>query len=133
MPQDEKRDPGLRILGQVFGSIALWGVAEAIAFGTLRHHPKSLTIRIAAVAIGLIGFVPWQLATAKVIRKQDEFTLRIHLVALAVAFAVTNLLVFAANLLQFAGFIDYVPLMLIWFGMMLIWWLAIMITAWYYR
>jgi hypothetical protein len=133
MADQEKRNPALRNMGQLFGAIALSCIATAIVFGTLHHHPKSLTIRAGAVAIGLLGFIPWQLATAKSIRLQDEFTLRIHLIALGIAFAVTNTLVFAANLLVFAGFIDYVPLMYIWFGMFIIWWLAIMMTARYYR
>jgi hypothetical protein len=133
MADQDKRNPALRHLGLIAGAVALWCVTEAIAFGALRHHQHSTAVRVGLVVLGVAGFIPWQLTVAKTIRLQDEFTRRIHLVSLAIAFGVTNLLVFSANLLQYAGFINEVPLMVIWFGMWMVWWVALLVTARYYR
>lgn len=133
MPQVQKRDPGLRILGLVFGTVAVWAITYVVASRMLHHHAATAKFRAAAVIIGVLGFVTWQLATAKIIRRQDEFTRRIHLIALAIAFAATGLFIFTVDLLQRAGFIDYILLRTIWVVMVCTWWLAIMGAEWYYR
>jgi drug/metabolite transporter (DMT)-like permease len=133
MPQGEKRDSSLRNLGFMFGAITVWAVTYTVASRMLSHYPSSATFRAAAVAIGVIGFVLWQLATAKLIRKHDEFTRRVHMIAVVVAFAATGLFIFTTDLLQRAGFIDYILLRTIWLVMLCTWWLAIMGGEWYYR
>jgi hypothetical protein len=133
MPQDDKRDSGLRILALMFGALAVWAISYAIASGMLHHYPASARYRAAAVVIGVIGFVVWQLATAKLIGLHDEFTRRIHLIAFAIAFAVTGLFIFTTDLLQRAGFVDYIRLRTIWVVMLCAWWLALIGAQWYYR
>jgi hypothetical protein len=133
MPQDEKRDPRLRILGLVFGTLALWAITYVVTSRMLHHHATTAKFRAAAVIIGVLGFVTWQSATAKIIDLQDEFTRRIHLIAVAIAFAATALFIFTVDLLQRAGFIDYILLRTVWVVMLCIWWLAIMGAEWYYR
>jgi hypothetical protein len=133
MPQPEKRDPGIHILGLTFGAIALWGATYGVASRMLHHYPANVKLRVAAVIIGVLGFVTWQLVTAKLIRMHDEFTRRIHLIALGIAFAVTGLFIFTVDLLQRAGFIDYITLMTVWLVMVGTWLLAMMATEWYYR
>jgi hypothetical protein len=133
MPQDEKRDPRLRILGLVFGTLAAWAITYVVASRMLHHHAASAKFRAMAVLIGVLGFVFWQLATAKLILLHDEFTRRIHLIALAIAFAATGLFIFTVDLLQRAGFIDFILLRTIWLVMLCIWWIAIMGAEWYYR
>jgi hypothetical protein len=133
MTQREKPDPSLRILGLLFGTILLWGATSALAARILHRHPASVTLRAAAVILGVLGFVPWPLATAHLIRMHDEFSRRVHLIALSIAFASTGLFIFTADLLQRAGFIDYFSLMTIWLVMLGTWWLSIMVAEWYYR
>ncbi len=133
MPQSENRDPSVPTLGWIFGAILLWGTTFAVASRILHHHPVSVKLRAAAVIIGVLGFVSWPLATARLIRAQEEFTRRIHLIALAIAFVATGLFLFTTDLLQRAGFIDYVSLMTIWLVMLGAWCLAIIGAEWYYR
>jgi H+/Cl- antiporter ClcA len=133
MPHDDKRDPGLRILGFTVGALAVWGTTYVIASRMFNHNQSNQKFRIAGVIIGVLGFIIWQLTTAKLIRIHDEFTRRIHLIALAVAFAATALFIFTTDLLQRAGFIDYILLRTIWLVMLGIWWLAIMGAEWYYK
>jgi hypothetical protein len=133
MGNGEKRDRGLQALGLFFGAVGLWGVAFVVAARILHHHSASVTLRAAAVVIAIVGFLPWPLATAKLVRMHDEFTRRIHLIALGIAFAATGLFIFAADMLQRAGFIEYISLMTIWLVMLGVWWVAIMATEWYYR
>jgi hypothetical protein len=133
MSPREKGDPGLQALGMTFVAVVLWGATFALALRILRHHPTSVKLRAAAVVIATIGFIPWPLATAKLIRLHDEFMRRVHLIAAAIAFAVSGLFVFVADMLWRAGFVNYVSLMTIWLVMMGVWWVAIMGTEWYYR
>ena len=133
MPQDEKPNPWLRILALMFGAVAIWAASYVIASRMLHRQSATATVRAIAVIIGVLGFVTWQLVTAKLIRMHDEFTRRVHLIAVAIAFAVTGLFIFTVDLLQRAGFIDYILLRTIWAVMLCTWWLAIMGAEWYYR
>ena len=132
MRQDEKRDPGLRILGFMFGAVSLWGTTYFAASRMIDHSFASAKFRAAGV-IGVLGFLFWQLATAKLILLHDEFTRRIHLIALAIVFAAAWLFIFTTDLLQRAGFIHFVQLRTIWLFMLVIWVLAILGGEWYYR
>jgi hypothetical protein len=85
-----------------------------------------------AVIIGVLGFIPWQLSVVKLIRTYDEFTRRVYLIAFSIAFAATGLFIITADLLQRAGFIDYVSLMTIWMVMLGSWTVAFAATEWYY-
>jgi hypothetical protein len=107
----------------------LWLASYALATKLLHRHPESAMARGALAALGILGFVLWLVAIARLIRVQDEFERRIHLIALAVAFGATALLVFAADLLQRAGFVDYLLLRTIWMAMIALWWIAMLVVA----
>ena len=70
---------------------------------------------------------------SKVIAEQDEFTFRIHLVAIAVTFALTGVASYACDFLEKAGFIPELPFTALWPAMVVVWWISIMATARYYR
>jgi hypothetical protein len=132
-PTDEK-DSGVRVLGQVFGALAIWTVSVIAATVMLsRYEVQTPLLRGLAVALAVFGFVTWIASTVIAVRAQDEFTQRIHLIALAAAFSVSGTFVFAADYLQRAHFIDHISLMTIWLVMIVTWWLAILVTARLYR
>jgi hypothetical protein len=133
MLQVDKRNSGTRVLGPIVGAISVRATTYTVASVILRHSPASTKFRAAAVVIGILGFVVCLWATAKLIRLHDEFTRRIHLIAPAVAFAATALFIFTTDLLQRAGFIDFILLRTIWMVMLGTWGLAILGGEWYYR
>ena len=124
---------GLRLLQQLIGSITASLVSSFIAARVLSAEPTSGVVRGAMVALAVVGVLPWIWVIARVIRAQDEFSRRLHLIALSVAFGATALLLFTAMFLQLAGFIDYVSLPAILGMMMVVWWLSIVVTTRYYR
>jgi hypothetical protein len=133
MPKPEKAAHGLRSLVWIYGGLVLLGVTYATASTMLNQPRASVGFRAAGVIVGAIGFVLWLLATAKIILMRDEFTRRIHLTALALAFAVTVLCVFTGDLLQRAGFIHSILLNAIWLEMFVVWCAALIGAGWYYR
>ena len=85
------------------------------------------------VLLATCGFGAWIWATAETIRAKDEFTQRVHLIALAGAFAVTGIIAFGAAFIQRAGFLDEVPTGVLWIVMVVTWWPALALTSWLYR
>jgi hypothetical protein len=130
---DRVENRGLRLLQLLIGSMAASLVTSFIATRVLSAEPSSAIVRGAMVALAVAGVLPWTWVIARVIRAQDEFSRRVHLIALSIAFGVTALLVFTAMFLQHAGFLDYVSLPAILGTMMVVWWLSIVITTRYYR
>jgi hypothetical protein len=122
---------GTRALALSLGSITLWAITTMAAYSLLRHYNTS-TIRVVAVAIGVVGYIPWQLVVVWLIRHYDEYTRRLYLIAFSIAFGATGLFILACNLLQRAGFIDYISLMTIWLVMIGTWAAALAGTQWYY-
>jgi hypothetical protein len=129
--QTEKRDPNQLMLGLVYGAVVL--LATSYFATRMLHHPVSPQLRVAGVAIGVLGFVAWQLVTARLLLLHDEFTRQIYLIAFAIAFGVTGLFIWTVSLLQRAGFIDYVSMMTVFMVMSGAWCLAIVGASWYYR
>ena len=85
------------------------------------------------VALGVGGFLSWIVSVARLVMTQDEFSQRIHLVAIALTCAATAVLLMLGDLLQTAGFLGSVPLQGIWMAMGVLWWLAIVVATWFYR
>ena len=129
----ERIDPSVRQLAGIFGSLGLWAVSYVTAISLLTRGTPSTGVRAAAVAIGIGGLLPWVWMAARAIASQDEFTRRIHYVALSCTFAATGVFLFAVDLLTRAHFIDYVSYMHIWMFMVSTWLLAIVFTNRYYR
>jgi hypothetical protein len=132
MPQSEKHDSGFSYLALTLGSALVWAVLSVVGIRIIRHFPASTGARIAGVALGMLGFISWQLTVFLLVRKRDEFTQRLYLIASGMAFAVTGFFIISCDLLQRAGFIDYVSLMNIWMVMMGSWAVAVAATEWYY-
>ncbi len=132
MIQSQKHDSGSHYIALTLGSTLVWAAASVAGIRIIRHFPTSIGARASGVALGMIGFISWQLTVFLLVRKRDEFTQRLYLIASAVAFAVTGFFIISCDLLQRAGFIDYVSLMNIWMVMIGSWAVAVAATEWYY-
>jgi hypothetical protein len=131
MPES-KYDPVVRQLGRVALATVFWAGTFAVTRGWL-DRSAGLQVRVALVAIGVAGFLPVVLVYAKSIRMQDEFTQRVHLIALAVAFAATACVSYTADLLYEAGFIPRFPSTGLWALMVAVWFVSMLATPRYYR
>ena len=131
MPRNE--ETGLRPLAHVAGGLVLWVISLVVSMRVLRTHPESLALRLGMVALGLGGFMAWLVAVARLILSQDEFSQRIHFVAIALACAATAVAVMAADFLQAADVLGPVPLQVVWMAMGVLWWLGIVAATRYYR
>jgi hypothetical protein len=132
MASKSQPDPGVRALALSLGSISLWVLTTMVSYTLLRHYPHGVGIRALAVVIGLMGYIPWQVIVIWLIRHYDEYTRRLYLISFSIAFAATGLFINACNLLQRAGFIDYISLMTIWLVMIGSWAVALAGAQWYY-
>jgi len=124
---------GLRPIALLAVSLLVWAVTMVIAVRVLRTEPESGLLRAAMVGLGAGGFLSWIVSVARLVMTQDEFSQRIHFVAIALTCAATAVLLMLGDLLQTAGFLGYVPLQSIWMAMVVVWWISIMATARYYR
>jgi len=133
MSNGKEQDGGLRTLKRATLVIIAWAVSYTVAMQILKHHPTSAWVRGGAVALAVCGFLLWMAGTANAIRHENEFTRQIHLLALACAMAGSAVFIFVCDLLQRAGFIEYVSLMTIFLVMMGAWLLAVALASLYYR
>ena len=129
----KNRPAGLRHLAHVAMGLVIWFVTTVVATRILHRHPPGFAIRIAMVALGVLGSLPWLVSVARWIMAQDEFNVRLHLVAIAFTCAATAVVLMTGGYLQTAGLLAYVALRNIWIGMGILWWLSIVIASWYYR
>ena len=130
---DKNKPAGLRHLAYVALGLLIWFITMVVATRVLHRHPPSIPVRIALVAVAVVGFLPWLISVARLIVAQDEFSVRVHLVAIAFTCAGTAVLLMTGGYLQTAGLLGYVALRNIWIGMGILWWLSIVIASWYYR
>ena len=130
---DKDKPAGLRHLAYVALGLLIWFITMVVATRILHRHPSSVAVRMAMVAIGVGGFLPWLISVGRLIMAQDEFSVRVHLVAIAFTCAATAVLLMTGGYLQTAGLLGYVALRNIWIGMGILWWLSIVIASWYYR
>ena len=130
---NDEKDPGVRMLGRLAASLALWAVTFVAAHKILNVDPASVLVRAGAVALAVFGCLPWVWMVSRAIVAEDEFTRRIHFIALAWAFAATGVFVMAADFLARAHFIDYLPIMYIWMFMIVAWWISLFLTGRHHR
>ena len=123
----------LRALGWLMGTFVFWVIAMSVARRVLDHDPPSIPLRAAIVAVAVGAFLAFAVAMIRFINTLDEFSRRVQLVAVAAAFVVTAVGILAADLLQAAGFLGYVPLDTIWMLMLVVWWLSMIAVSRYYR
>ena len=131
--QVQQNDPGVQMLARLAGAALLWAVTLVGARWVLDDEHASRVARFAAVAVAVSGVIPWIWMTSRAILKEDEFTRRVHFVALSWAFAATGLFIYAVDLLTGAHLVDYVSYTTIWIFMVIAWWLSIVITTRNYR
>ena len=133
MAERKQTDPNLQLIRQVAAASFLWAITfVATKSEWLGHYDRSAA-RMALVAVGTAGFLPVVFVYAKSIRMQDEFTQRIHLVALAIAFALVAVVSYVVDLLHQAHFIPELPATGLWALMVVIWFAAMIVTPRYYR
>ena len=130
---DKNRPAGLRHLAHFAIGLLIWFVTMVVATRILRRQPSSMSVRLALVAMGVGGFLPWLISVGRLVMAQDEFSVRVHLVAIAITCAATAVLLMTGGYLQLAGVLGYVSLRNIWMGMVVLWWLSIVIASRYYR
>jgi hypothetical protein len=125
--------PHLRALGWLAGTFVLWVVAMSVARRLLDHHPPAVPVRASIVVLAVGAFLAFAVAMIRFIGTLDEFSRRVQLIAVAVAFVVTSAAILAGDLLQSAGFLGDVPLEAIWMFTLVVWWLSIIAVSRYYR
>ena len=130
---DKNKPAGLKHLAHVALGLVIWFITMVGATRLLHRHPPSIAVRIALVAIAVGGFLPWLISVGRLIMAQDEFSVRVHLVAIAFTCAATALMLMTGGYLQTAGLLGYVALRNIWIGMVVVWWLSIVLASRYYR
>src|SRR6476469_8241900 len=133
MVAQHDKDPGVRLLSQVAVTLFLWVATFLVATSRLAREGHSLTVRVLLVALAVAGFLSWVYVAGKSIFAQDEFNQRVHLVAIAVAFALTAVASFACDLLRRAGLVEGVSLGGAWMFMVLAWGASLIGTSRYYR
>ena len=127
------KDNGFRLLAQVALSTGLWVGTYLFCRGALIEGEHGRAARIALSAIGIAGFLPWVYVVGKSILAQDEFSQRIHFIALSIAFAAIGIGSFACGFLRNAGLVPELPFSDLWIAMVIVWWLSMFATSRYYR
>jgi hypothetical protein len=133
MNKQNDRHHGIRLTGPIAIVTLLW-VATLFAVKLRPISPgQGLALRVALVVAGIGGFLPWVYVYVKSIRAQDEFNQRIHLVGIAIAFALTGVASYACDFLERAGFIPAFPASGVWVLMVILWFGSMVGTSRYYR
>jgi len=131
---DQKKTPtAVETLARLAISVTLWLVTFLFTTLRLASHHDNTAIRILLVAVGIGGFLPWIHLCGKAILAEDEFSQRIHFLAIAITFALTVIGSYACDFLHRAGFIPQLPVSGLWMVMGVVWWISILATARYYR
>ncbi|HUP90583.1 MAG TPA: hypothetical protein VM100_14640 [Longimicrobiales bacterium] len=112
-------------------SVVAATVGPFIANGVL-HYGTPLS-RILAVIIGVAAWLPMFIVIALIIARGDEFSRRIHLTAIAFAFAGSLLLITGLDWLERADFLRRPPLSVLWLAIAVLWFIAIMVTKRHYE
>lgn len=128
-----KPDPNLRFLAQMALTTTLWAATFYVTKADWLTAATGVAARAALVVVGFGGFVPVVFLYAKSIRLQDEFSQRVHLVALAIAFAVLAVISYGVDLLHQAHFIAQPPSTGLWALMVAVWFVSMLITPRFYR
>lgn len=89
---------------------------------------ESAASRLAAVAIGTLGWVPLFVVVVAIIRAGDEYLRRLHLAAASVAFAAFLMLLLPLAWLVEARFIEAPSLQVLWVGCGLSWAVSLLVV-----
>ena len=130
-------EPNARLRRSVRGFYAWVGamliavVAPLLADRVIESRTAGL--RLIGVAIGTAGWIPLTLVLVSVIRRGDEFSRRIHMVAIAATFALSLILLTLLDWLARGQFLEPPPLRVLWLGVAILWFINIMVTNWYFQ
>jgi len=114
-------------------TLLFWIAATTVARRVLENDPVGLLARVGTVAVAAGGFIAFAALLVRFVRTLDEFSRRVQLMAAAVAFIVSITALVAADLLQAAHLLGYVPLDGIWVFMLAAWCVSQVAVARYYR
>src|SRR6186713_1928264 len=129
---EQKTDPQIRLIRQSAITSGLWAVTFVATKNESFGHPDSPAMRLALIVVGVGGFLPVIFLYAKSIRMQDEFSQRIHYIALSIAFAFIAALSYVIDLLTQAGVIPQVPSTGLWALMVFVWFITMIVTPRFY-
>jgi hypothetical protein len=110
------------------GSLIFAGAAPLLAVRLL--EAGTLAARITAVVLGAASWIPMAVVVAAIVRAGDEFQRRTHLVALALSFGSSLLLLTIVDWLARAHFIGRPPLQALWGAFAVIWVVWLLVVRW---
>ena len=125
-PPNQQLRAAVRWFYSWIGATLLLGISPIAALRLIELGTPPA--RVAGVIVGAGSFVPWLWVVAMMIRRGDEFVRRIHLTAIAWAFAGAMVLILALHWLVVAEFIAPPDLMFVWFAMLMFWLAGIVIV-----
>jgi drug/metabolite transporter (DMT)-like permease len=129
----QKTEPQIRLIRQAAITSILWAATFIATKNEAFGHPDSPMMRLALILVGIGGFLPVIFLYAKSIRMQDEFSQRIHYIALSIAFAFIAALSYVSDLLSQAGLIPQIPSTGLWALMVFVWFITMIVTPRFYR
>src|SRR5438132_11967881 len=95
MHPDQRLRKAVKGFYAYLGSVVLAMVSPPIASSLVHQH--SIGPRVLGVVLGVGGWVPLMVLVAYIIRASDEFTQRIHYLALSIAFGFGFVLIAALD------------------------------------
>jgi hypothetical protein len=113
------------------GSLVCVAVGPFIAQRLIHTH--SLAGRIGGVVVGTVAWLPLITAVAIIIRDSDEFVRRIHLVALALAFASALMLLALLDWLVDARFMRAPELKVLWLAFAMLWAIWLFVVKYHFE
>src|SRR5688500_16788674 len=131
-----RSEPNARLRRTVRGFYAWLGavlfavIAPLLAMRLI--ETEGITGRIIGVVLGVLLWLPMIAVVTLLIRRGDEFERRLHLIAIAIAFGATQLLINALDWLVRAHFMSPPPLSVLWLAIAVLWFMSIMMTKRYY-
>jgi hypothetical protein len=108
-------------------------LALAVALGLLLVVPRTPAVRMWMLGLGSVGTAYTVVVSIAAIRRLDELQQRIHLIAIAVSFAVTGVIVTMTKFLQRAGLPEYPTGNGLWVVMFGVWWAVAIVLSRRYR
>jgi hypothetical protein len=109
------------------GAMALVAIAPVLAGALI--HAGSWAGRVGGVALGTTAWIPLIAVISATIRAGDEFQRRTHLVALAVAYAGSFVLIGLLHWLVRAAFLSQPPLPVLWLGFVSLWFVSLVLAS----
>ena len=113
------------------GSVLLAAIAPFISSALIER--QSVWARVSGVAVGTLAWVPMMIVVGVIISRGDEFQQRMHLMAIAFAFAATLLLVAAIDWLVQAELAEPPAFRVLWLAIAMLWFIGLMASKWYFE